>query len=105
MKRILFLILFLYVGTAGAAYLGDKYPVCISESAFDRLSAAARHDDLGSIEKIMGSECVFVDDGTEIEKVVSQGWTSGVAHVKVYVSGDFVDLWTNTENLKAGKKE
>ncbi|MEX5485381.1 hypothetical protein IC611_02905 [Proteus mirabilis] len=54
---------------------------------------------------MLASECTYVKDGTEIEKVVSQGWTSGIAHVKVYVSGNFIDLWTNSENLKSGTKE
>lgn len=105
-KNILgMLFALLPIGVANAAYLSNDYPVCISEDSFNRLSAAAKHKDLDAIEKMLASECTYVKDGTEIEKVVSQGWTSGIAHVKVYVSGNFIDLWTNSENLKSGTKE
>ncbi len=108
MKKV-FLIMALSLGivaTANAAYISGDYPVCISENAFDRLHTAASHDDKEAVAKLMQTECLFLKEGFPIEKVVSQGWTSGVAHVKVYVkgSGEIIDVWTNSENLKSGKK-
>ncbi|MDB6374516.1 MULTISPECIES: hypothetical protein [Photorhabdus] len=107
MKKVLLAVVISLgiVATTNAAYINGKYPVCMSEDAFDRLSSIIEHNDTAAYEKIMKSDCLFLKEGTPIEKVVSQGWASGVAHVKIYVSGEFYDVWTNTENLKAGKME
>ncbi|MCW4541365.1 hypothetical protein [Providencia sp. 2024EL-00606] len=95
------------ITVAKAAYISGDYPVCISEDALDRLHIAASHDDKEAVATLMQTECLFLKEGFPIEKVVSQGWTTGVAHIKVYIkgSGSVIDVWTNKENLKAGKKE
>lgn len=79
--------------------LNGKYPVCISEASFKRLQAIMTHNDEKSFAKIMANECFMPKAGTEIDDVVSMGWTSGIAQVKVYKDGDLYDLWTNTESL------
>lgn len=80
-------------------HLQGKYPVCTSEKAFERLQAILQHNDLESFKKIMRTECIMPDEKIEIDKVVSRGWTSGVAHVKIYIEGNLYDVWTNTENV------
>ncbi|WP_225622383.1 hypothetical protein [Musicola keenii] len=104
MNRAIKTILVMTLGVgfnAGAAHLTGDYPVCISEDAFERLSAILRHKDRPAYDKIMKTECTPVKAGLPIDDVVSLGTFSGVAHVKIYAGGRLIDLWTNTENVTA----
>ncbi|EBS4105264.1 hypothetical protein ZD86_02250 [Salmonella enterica subsp. enterica] len=103
MKKIILLALVLSGMTTTAfaegMKLNGKYPVCTSESAFNRLQAIMTHNDEKSFAKIMAHECFMPEAGTEVDNVVSMGWTNGIAQVKVYKDGNLYDLWTNTESL------
>ncbi|HHR4052779.1 TPA: hypothetical protein ACS50C_004754 [Salmonella enterica] len=103
MKKIILLALVLSSITttafAAGTTLNGKYPVCISESAFNRLQAILTHKDEKSFAKIMTTECFMPKAGTAVDKVVSTGWTNGIAQVKIYSDGNLYDLWTNTESL------
>ncbi|ENV4171491.1 hypothetical protein ACNJ8R_004397 [Cronobacter sakazakii] len=111
MKKILIAVLLCFgVLSANQAIaavtLSGKYPACISANEFERLSSILQHEDQEAFEEIFKTSCFMPKKGVKVDKVVSMGWTSGVAHVKVYVKGNLYDLWTNTENLqseKAGK--
>ncbi|HGG8739387.1 TPA: hypothetical protein ACJJXK_000912 [Enterobacter asburiae] len=88
-------------GSALAASLKGDYPACTSEDEFNRLQSIIKHKDKESLEEIFKTSCLMPKKGVSVDKVVSMGWTSGIAHVKVYVKGNLYDLWTNTENLSA----
>ncbi|EPB4257486.1 TPA: hypothetical protein ACJIYU_001828 [Yersinia enterocolitica] len=101
-KRILVALLIAgFVGNTMAATLSGKHPVCTSKDSFERLFAAAKHNDLPAITEIMQTECFMPKAGLPVDKVVSMGVTSGVAQVKVYADGELFDLWANSESLKA----
>jgi len=101
MKKILSTATLLFISTAAsAASLKGDYPACTSENAFEKLQAIIQHKDQGSYKEIMGTECFFPKKDLPVDKIVSMGWTSGVAQVKVYFKGELYDLWTNTENLQ-----
>lgn len=85
--------------TAHAAELNGKYPVCISRDGFERLQAVLKHSDEAAFKKIMSTQCFMPKEGTHVDKVVSRGWTDGVAQVKLYADGELYDVWTNTESL------
>jgi hypothetical protein len=103
MKKIIIasLLTFGLSPAAMSAQLKGDYPACISKDAFERLSAIIQHDDQEALKEISKTECFMPKKGLPIEKVESMGWTSGVAHVKIYASGQLFDLWTNSENLKS----
>lgn len=86
-----------------AASLKNKYPVCTSADAFDRLQTIAQHQDEGAFKKIMGTECFYPKEGMPVEKIESRGWTTGIAQVKIYADGKLYDLWTNSESLSNKK--
>ena len=88
-------------GSAFAASLKGDYPACTSEDEFNRLQSIIKHKDKDALAEIFKTSCLMPKKGLSVEKVVSMGWTSGVAHVQVYVKGKIYDLWTNTENLSA----
>lgn len=92
--------LFGAVTALGASLKGD-YPACTSEDEFNRLQSIIQHKDKESLAEIFKTSCFMPKKGVSVDKVVSMGWTSGVAHVKVYVKGSLYDLWTNTENLSS----
>lgn len=101
MKKLFFLAIFtLGLSTSAMALqLNGNYPVCISQDAFERLTAILKHKDEAAFKKIMTSECFMPEAGIKIDKVVSRGWTNGIAQVKIYTDGKLYDLWTNTESL------
>lgn len=102
MKKLFLLGVFtlgLFTTSAMAMELKGDYPACISQESFERLSAILQHKDEAAFKKIMTTECFMPKAGVQIDKVVSRGWTSGIAQVKVYLDGNLYDLWTNTENL------
>ncbi len=101
MKKLLWLAIFGFgfSTSAMALQLKGNYPVCVSQDAFERLTAILKHEDKAAFKKIMTSECFMPEAGVKIDKVVSRGWTNGIAQVKVYTDGKLYDLWTNTENL------
>lgn len=100
MKKIITALLLVGCSFAtSATQLNGKYPVCISKEGFDKLQAILKHSDEKAFKKIMTTECFMPKEGAEIEKVVSRGWTDGVAQLKVYADGELYDVWTNTESL------
>lgn len=101
-KRILVALLIAgFSSSAIAAKLNGKYPVCESADAFERLFAAAKHNDMPAITEIMQTECFMPKAAIPVDKVVSMGVTTGVAQVTIYHNGELFDLWTNSESLKA----
>ncbi|HEJ0332315.1 TPA: hypothetical protein SLP51_000029 [Klebsiella aerogenes] len=84
-----------------ATSLKGDYPACVSEDEFNRLQSIIQHQDKESLEEIFKTSCLMPKKGLSVDKVESMGWTTGIAHVKVYVKGSLYDLWTNTENLSA----
>ncbi|MCA7001302.1 hypothetical protein [Dickeya solani] len=104
MKKTIKALLILTLGlgfNAGAVHLTGDYPVCLSEDAFERLSAILKHKDQSAYDKIMKTECTHIKAGLPVDEAVSLGTFSGVAHVKVYAGGRLIDLWTNSENVTA----
>lgn len=85
---------------ATAAEINGQYPVCTSRESFDKLQAILKHSDEAAFKRIMKTECFMPKEGMPVEKVVSRGWTDGVAQLKIYADGDLYDVWTNTESLK-----
>lgn len=101
MKKIITAILLSGCAFAStAAQINGKYPVCISRESFDKLQAILKHGDESAFRKIMKTECFMPQEGMPVEKVVSRGWTDGVAQLKVYADGELYDVWTNTESLQ-----
>jgi len=105
MKKLL-TALIIYSGLLGSASalavnLKGDYPACISEDEFNRLQSIIQHKDKESLAEIFKTSCFMPKKGVGVDKVVSMGWTSGIAHIKVYVKGNLYDLWTNTENLSS----
>ncbi|WP_141399364.1 hypothetical protein [Kosakonia pseudosacchari] len=105
MKKIL-TALIIFSGLLGSASalaisLKGDYPACISEAEFNRLQSIIQHKDEESMTEIFKTSCLMPKKGLSVDKVVSMGWTSGIAHVKIYVKGNLYDLWTNTENLSS----
>lgn len=88
--------------SASAVSLDGKFPVCVSEDAYTRLSAILKHDDQEAFKAIMTSECFMPKDNLPVEKLVSMGeWGNTIAHVKIYHKGKLYDLWTDNRNVKA----
>ncbi|EPJ5101265.1 hypothetical protein ACTS35_16795 [Citrobacter freundii] len=84
-----------------ATSLKGEYHACISEDEFNRMQSIIKHKDQEALAEIFKTSCIMPKKNLSVEKVESMGWTTGVAHVKVYVKGTIYDLWTNTENLQA----
>lgn len=85
--------------SANAAVLKGTFAACTTEKGFDRLLTIAQHKDEAAFKRIMKTDCFMPKKGLPVDSIVSRGWTTGVAHIKVYNDGNLYDLWTNSENI------
>lgn len=98
-KNILVASVILVSFTSSAAVIKGTFAACTSEQGFERLTTIVQHNDEAALKRIMKTDCFIPRKGLPVDTIVSRGWSTGVAHIKVYNDGDLYDLWTNSENL------
>lgn len=92
------LLLVFCVEAQARQFAGNGQPACLTESLLDQMIDAAVSRNQSAINYLLNNGCIIPRPGIEVSPIDVK-FLSGKAHVRVFLNGRPVELWTTIEAL------